>query len=316
MAISKVSSAEGARGMHSKLLGVRVKPCAKIMIGDFLTHLASDAPDLNLPGGGSRYFHGAFRDDYFVGLVITKKGHKTLLEVRPEEESFALTPRTATAGSDWADFNALILNKATGKGLYLVHKGSCSTFALHSLLNGLYKKYRDGRVKLAIGEEQDKAKRHAIAKPYAGQLDFIVLVKREAFAATLAKCQRVVSVKLKIETVKVKEPWFAPLAKVASSEYQEFTFSKSVAMDDIIAGIVEAAEDELVTGGSAATVNADGLEGRVRFGSNPDSFGFFDVDELTRLFENFDPDKFSESTIVDRLVAVMKENGHLFNLAS
>lgn len=298
--------------MHSKLLGVQVKVNPKIPLADFLAHLAAQSPWLKLPGGANRYFHGAMLNDYLVGLVVTKKANKTLLEVRPEQETFSLTPRSATPGSDWADFNVLVLHKATGRGLYLVHRGSCSTTSLHYVLSELYKKYRDDRIAVLTSLEADKAKHRALIKSFEGRLEFDIFVKPESFAEVIAQCKRVKSVRLKIATLKITEPIFAPLAKRAKNHFQEFTFAATTPLSDIVEGVVDAAVNELVLGGSAVTVGPDGLDGTVRFDKNLDNFGIYDLDTLADLFENFDPDKFVESTIVERITKVMIHHKQLF----
>lgn len=122
-------------------------------------------------------------EGYAIGLFVTVKDQKTLTELVEEKGVLKLQARQLEEGTSMVDFNYLVLNTATGRGLYQHYHSACKFTRFGAFLADRYaqmvREQAEHQIIRAGGAKLADHARSQIRSEFAGYLDYMVLTRPE-----------------------------------------------------------------------------------------------------------------------------------------
>lgn len=254
--------------------------------------------------------------DYYVGLVVTIKDHRTFCELVTTDGSLLVKVNELDRDSSLMDFNFFVLNKLTGAGLYQHYHQSCSVTAFGAIAARRFSEYREAELKSAIasagGDSISKAAQLKIRSQHINHLRTEIIVRQEALSAMIAEMKRVKAFEYCLSTPVVEEDAFAPLKSFVKRKSERIIFSMGTPVQTVANALNSFVASTSLAKGRVEGVDEEGIPRILNIVDNPDTFGEYDYDDLAPKLNELDLTQFHQSWVITELIEKCKGNKAIF----
>lgn len=308
--------------MRVKFMGFRfVLKLGSLSLATFAQALSAKGYDPNAPTDDQRLFFmsDSADPDYYVGVVITIKDHKTYCELVRAPTNILVRVAEVQHDASLMDFNFFVLNKRTGAGMYQYYHHSCSVSAFCHLAGSKFNEYKEQVIaeKIAAessGEELTEARRAKIRREHNSRFSWEVLVRQEALEAMIEELHKVKSFEYLIATPEVPEAEFKAHTAYIKSRTSKITFVADTPGKMLASAIKACVVAERPKRGRVEGVDGYGVEKVISILDNPENFGEYDYDQLAAKLDQLDVTRFSTAWVVGELLRQCRDHKHIFEM--
>lgn len=301
--------------MLVRLVGFQLKVEGKggLTLSSFANALAAVNPGAPEENSSRRllFLNTQHHPDYFAGLVVTVKDHRTYCELVSSSGSLLVKVNELDHGSNLMEFNFFVFNKSTGTGLYQHYHQSCSVNSFGDLAKKRFIDYRKASLESAVGAAGkviSEADRKMIQSKYGNKLSFSVLVRKEALRSLIEEMKRVKAFQYALVTPEVPQDEFAPLKPFIRMKSERLTFSVKTPTNFVADAIGAFVSGHSLQRGCIEAVDEDGIDRVIKIVNNPDSFGEYDFDDLVPKLNALNLTSFEQSWVIEELISKCKAN--------
>lgn len=305
--------------MLVKLVGfqISVEGKGQLNLMNFLNSLTAANPGALNKQGGQRllFINSQHYKEYYAGLVLTVKDHRTYCELVNSEDSMLVRVNELTHDTSLMDFNFFVLNKSSGAGLYQHYHQSCSANLFGDLLKKRFIDYKSIKIKSSIEEisgQVSKSEKRKIAAKFSNKLNFNQMVRKEALKELIEKMKRVKSFQYALAIPEVPQNEFAPLKPFVKIKSERLTFNVKTPTNFVANAIDSFVNSNLLQSGSVEAIDENGIDRIIKILDNPDSFGEYDFDDFAPRLNELNLTNFEQSWVIEELVDKCKGNPAIF----
>lgn len=250
------------------------------------------------------------------GLVLTTKSHKKACELVSEGGNVKISITQSADNAERIDFNFIVVNLQTQKGLYLQYRGSWNIHSFGMFLNRRFNEAVREFRELAIVEEEvtkySKAAK-AIRSLYAkAELEASVMVRTQQLSTMLRQMKSIKSFEFPLTTLTNRGDTFLPLRGTVREERHRLKFAASASKNTVIRGILDVIGNGAVQTGKVRGTNARGFEESIDLLQNPDVFEYFEFDDIASE-QNLSLSNIRASGLVKEMKLFLDANPSLFS---
>ena len=248
---------------------------------------------------------------YCAGLVVTVKDHRTYCELVNSGGSLLVKVNELDHGSNLMEFNFFVFNKATGAGLYQYYHQSCSVNSFGDLAKKKFLDYKRNSRQSAInaaGAGATEANKKKIEAQFVNQLNFSMLVRKEALKELISEMTRVKAFQYALATPEVPQDAFTPLKPFIKMKSERLTFEVKTPTSFVADAIEAFVSGNSLQRGYIEAVDEDGIDRVIKIMNNPDSFGEYEFDDLVPKLNELNLTNFEKSWVIEELISKCKEN--------
>jgi hypothetical protein len=239
--------------------------------------------------------------DYWIMMLLSQRDHRRWVQIkrakgkRPEIVIPAVEDDTAAA-----DFNYLVLNPQSGRGVYSQYHHSCSFEDFTKLCRPIYRELKTDRIAAAVqaGDSENKA----LAK-FAGGLHGTPLLTPKQLKALIEELKHIKRLELSFGEVQVKKSWGRPLEGIVTTAKHVFSFNQKTPIRRLRDQVSDAIFSSKATRGRVVGETENGLERTYNLSRNAGTFAEMDFDDTVEILD-FDVADMSKSVVV---VEMLKE---------
>lgn len=306
--------------MLVRLVGFTFKVLGKggLSFSNFARALAEVKPEVVAESQERRllFINDQHYADYYVGLVVTVKNHRTFCELVTAGGNLLVKVNELDHDSSLMDFNFFVLNKLTGAGLYQHYHQSCSVTAFGAIAARRFSEYREVELKNAIasagGDSASKAVQLKIRQRHINHLHTEIIVRQEALSALIEEMKRVKAFEYCLSTPLVEEDAFAPLKPFVKRKSERIIFSMGTPVQTVANALNAFVGATSLANGRVEGVDEDGIVRILNIVDNPDTFGEYDYDDLAPKLNELDLTQFHQSWVITELIEKCKGNKAIF----
>lgn len=294
--------------MKARVYGFRLKSGSACTLGHLAEYFNAIGKVPFQFAKQDRMVFAGMKEGVCVGVLLSLKEQRKFPEL--DGETLTLHINDVEEGRHRFDFNFFAIDPKTGGGVYQHYRGACSL----STFGGICRRLYDDLVRNDCkGSQEALLNRSHQRISRKDQLDFSIAYRRDTFEEALKELQRVKSFEYDVFTQKDMSGELAPLKSFAKLERRTVRFKPDIRGKSIVERILDLIPLRSSNGAFRVTGNDDSgnpvtidLDGNM-----PDEFHSEEVDTLAdemvlRL------DNIAESTFVDTLLDVLKDNTALF----
>ena len=287
-----------------------------LTFSDFASTLAASRPNVSADNPDRRllFINDSHDANYYVGLVVTIKDHRTFCELVASENSLLVKVNQLDRNSSLMDFNFFVVNKTTGSGLYQHYHQSCSVTGFGVLAANRFAQYREIRLKealKALGDHASTAERK-IRHEHANRLGTEIIVRKDALSTLIAEMKRVKAFEYCLSIPVIDQHAFAPLKPYVRRKSERIIFAQGTPIQLAADALGSFVSSSLLEKGRVEGEDEDGLPRILKIVDNPDSFGEYDYDDLAPKLNQLDLTQFHESWVISELIEKCKANKAVF----
>ena len=297
--------------MDVRIQAFSFMPGKKITQDEFTKFLLDcDEGDFEF-AGRSRIFY--FSDDvdteYYVGVLITIKDHKTYCSLKDKSKIFV---KATGANEDLMDFNYFVIHKESFRGIYQHYHQSCSLNQFGSFLKKRYNDLRSLKIteevkaELAKTPSKDAEKLEGKKEHEYGAFKLEIEVRRESLKELLTELAALKSFEYSVYSLEAEENDFVPLASHARKVFRKVTFVKDASVITLAKGIGDFIDKHKLKEGRVKGRDPDGLEKVIDLLENPDYLNRYDFDDITVKIQGLDINDLKGNWLVTELLSVAK----------
>lgn len=304
--------------MKVRFIGFSFEPKSIISLDDLISNLVLMKDEQYQFGEQSRmvFVNRNHNKDYYLGVLITIKDQKRFCELASEMGELKIKVNDLEKGHNIMDFNFFVINKISGFGLYQHYHQSCSVNQFGYLMSHRYSLLRDSKVKSEIELEQNKSQKKlnekSIKKKYAGQLAWHILVRKEKLKEILGEFEKIKSFEFDFLHLEAKEKEYEPLSPYVKKERRQFGFIQNSPVHVLSQEIGKIVNSIGITKGRVVGEDKNGIERAIRIMDNPDNYGEYEYDDITKKLNLLTLDKFESSWVVEELLKKCQNFKYIF----
>lgn len=306
--------------MLVRLIGFtfKVEGEGELSLSKFAKALAGVKPEVAAQSDDRRllFINDGHHSDYYVGLVVTIKDHRTFCELINSDGSLLVKVNKLQRESSLMDFNFFVLNKFTGSGLYQYYHQSCSPTAFAVLAANRFADYRKTELRRALecaeGNSASKTEQRKIRARHRARLRWEIIVRKEVLRAMIAELKRVKAFEYCLSVPVVPEHAFAPLKPFVKRKSERIIFSLGTPVQTAANALDAFVASTPLAKGRVEGVDDDGITRILKIVDNPDTFGEYDYDDLAPRLNELDLTAFHQSWMTSELIDKCRSNKAIF----
>lgn len=217
--------------MKVRLYGVKVELADDLTVGDLLDHIEHLDGYEATYRGRLRILHVDRSKGCSLLLVLTVKDHQRFLTMRRQGKDFEVSPHDFAEGTEVVDFNMLVVDEKSGKGLYQHYRDSMNFSTLQGFLSKLHDLMVTAKREEWIEEqpEPDAATvQRAARKRHKGKLKIVQMFDRATLAEFCADLDALTSMTIEMDGLADANGKFRAFSPVVETSRYSVKFSASM----------------------------------------------------------------------------------------
>lgn len=300
--------------MKVRFVGVAIKVGNIQNLCPFLNYLAeNNGNSINFGDYERRcYVNNDENEQYVRGLFLTIKSQKTFCEL---VNNSTINVNTIGKNSSLMDFNFFIINKETGFCMYQHYHNSCSVNQFSSFLKIRFTSFQnlniENQKKLKVNLAENDIK--LINEKYKDFLTWELIIRQEKIDEIFADLDTIQRFSIDFLYLEEVEPIFSPMTSHLRKETKTFNFKPKTSIRSLVHTFKNIISKYSIHSGSIKGRDINGIDRVIQLYENPDYFGEYDYDYVTKELDHLDLNKFYDNWVINQLLEKVKNFKHIFN---
>jgi hypothetical protein len=267
-----------------------------------------------------RYYIDDETDSEFIrGLVVTVRDQNAFCKLVESGPNFKIQVQNLADAERIMEFNLFVINKKNGFGIYQYYHRSCPPNTFIAYLKRRYRAKSQELRDVAIAAAEKKSggslstkEKKSLRTQYAGVMKGGVLVRPDSLAGILDKYKDITGFSFELTSVEARQHAMGPLDPLARTVRQSVAFLKDASKRKITKAIYDFLDNVNPKTAKVSVLDDDEESFQIRVTNMPQNFGEYEYSEVASELQGLDVSKFTDTTIVLRLIKLCKKHKEIF----